>query len=135
MEYTERFGVSMRYLRAALPTMTCSRSSRATTEGTRLSPSSPGITTGLSPCRKATSEFVVPRSIPTMRSGICTQYSALGIWQFAKCQLAFQNFVHVSNQISYVGTAVQQVHHLVANFAATFFRAANDLLVPFVPVP
>src|SRR5258706_1346636 len=43
-------------------------SSSATTDGTRFEPSSPGITTGLSPCMKATREFVVPRSIPTMRS-------------------------------------------------------------------
>src|SRR5689334_21958346 len=58
----------MRYLRAALPTMISSFSPRATTEGTRFNPSSPGITTGVSPCMNATREFVVPRSIPTMRS-------------------------------------------------------------------
>ena len=38
----------------------------------RFKPSSPGITTGVSPCMNATREFVVPRSMPTMRSeAIC----------------------------------------------------------------
>ena len=40
----------------------------ATTEGTRAEPSSPGMTTGCSPCMKATSELVVPKSIPITRS-------------------------------------------------------------------
>src|SRR3954470_16664396 len=60
-----RVGVSIRYLRAAFPTTGSSFSSSATTEGTRREPSSPGITTGVSPFMKATREFVVPRSMPT----------------------------------------------------------------------
>src|ERR1700730_5559248 len=56
----------MSCFRAALPT-TARPDAMATTDGTRLEPSSPGITTGFSPCMKATSEFVVPRSIPTTR--------------------------------------------------------------------
>ena len=66
--YTARSGVSIRYLRAALPTTIWPFSSSATTDGTRFSPSSPGMTTGRSPSMYATSELVVPRSIPTMRS-------------------------------------------------------------------
>src|SRR5882724_3473936 len=63
-----RSGVSIRYLRAVLPTLIWLFPSSATTDGTRFEPSSPGMTTGVSPCMNATSEFVVPRSIPTMRS-------------------------------------------------------------------
>src|SRR5437762_6490706 len=63
-----RSGVSIRYRRAELPMIGWLFPSKATTEGTRLDPSSPGITTGVSPCINATSEFVVPRSMPTMRS-------------------------------------------------------------------
>ena len=40
----------------------------ATTDGTRAEPSSPGMTTGCSPCMNATSELVVPKSIPITRS-------------------------------------------------------------------
>src|SRR3954469_3455388 len=61
----ERVGVSTKYFRAALPTTGSSFSSSATTEGTSREPSSPGMTTGVSPCMKATREFVVPKSIPT----------------------------------------------------------------------
>ena len=68
IEYTARSGCSIRLLRAALPITGWFSSSSATTEGTRFKPSSPGITTGVSPCMKATREFVVPRSIPTMWS-------------------------------------------------------------------
>src|SRR5258707_14831675 len=46
--------------------MNSPRASSATSEGTRLEPSSPGITTGESPSMYATREFVVPRSMPTM---------------------------------------------------------------------
>ncbi len=58
---------------AALPTATPS-SVHPTTEGTRRSPSSPGITTGVSPSMYATSEFVVPRSMPTttLRDSVIT---------------------------------------------------------------
>src|SRR6185503_1308896 len=41
--------------------------SSATTDGTRFEPSTPGMTTGLSPSIYATRELVVPRSIPTTR--------------------------------------------------------------------
>gem|GEM_PF-6224615 len=61
-----------RTLRAALPTekplrVSCASAStlKATTEGTMGEPSSPGMTTGVSPCMKAMRELVVPRSMPT----------------------------------------------------------------------
>ena len=73
-EYTALPGWRSRTSRAALPTAKpCAVSwSNATTEGTMGEPSSPGITVGVSPPMKATSELVVPRSMPTTRSSSFT---------------------------------------------------------------
>src|SRR5882762_1158037 len=160
IEYAARSGVSMRYFRAQLPTMIWSWSSKATTDGTRLRPSSPGITTGVSPCMNATRELVVPRSIPTMRSfdilsSRCRcrwrervalggphfahdRYSHLNRrrdWPSADCsRLALQHFIHIPYQIPYVGAPVQQIHHPVANLEPVVFPAAVDRPVPIAPV-
>src|SRR6266567_5042488 len=74
MEYTARSGVSISELRAAFPITGWLLQSRATTEGSRFKPSSPGITTGISPCMNATREFVVPRSMPTMYSDLMRSF-------------------------------------------------------------
>src|SRR5271170_7644163 len=107
-------------------------SSSATTEGTRFEPSSPGITTGLSPCMKATREFVVPRSMPTMRSEaivanaegrtqneeVTASFSLLHSYFllliFLLLTLSFQNLAYIPNQVPDVVAAVQDVHHFVA---------------------
>ena len=53
------------------------RGSSATTDGTRFEPSTPGITTGLSPSMYATREFVVPRSIPTTRPSAMISFDSV----------------------------------------------------------
>src|SRR5271156_3886929 len=128
-------------------------SSSATTEGTRFEPSSPGMTTGLSPCMKATREFVVPRSMPTMRS-VAIVANAEGRTQnsevtplflllhsdFILLTLCFQNFPNIPHQIADVIAAVQQVHHLVALLHTLYFRNglavlfALDHSIPHLPV-
>src|ERR1022692_1997813 len=108
-------------------------SSSATTEGTRFEPSSPGITTGLSPCIKATREFVVPRSMPTMRSDAIDAISNLksSNWQLAKCQLlmAFQYLRHIPNQVPDVVAAVQHVHHSASFLLAFLFGDGLTVLL------
>src|SRR5512142_2224275 len=110
----------MRYLRAALPTIICSRSSKATTEGTRFRPSSPGMTTGFSDSMKATREFVVPRSMPMMRSEpICNFVIGNLLIVGFNCKiprlpnykilLLSHRFVDVADQVPDVISAVQQV--------------------------
>src|ERR1700686_5867023 len=101
-------------------------SSSATTEGTRFKPSSPGITTGLSPCMKATREFVVPRSMPTMRSGdivlnaeVRSQNAEVkaavltSAFLLLTSDLSFQDLTHIPDQIADVVATVQHVHYLV----------------------
>src|SRR5579863_5867545 len=97
-----RSGVSISTRRALLPTVTVGRlppsgiGSSATTDGTRLDPSTPGMTTGLSPSMYATREFVVPRSIPTTRpSAMLIVSGSHGLVDFA-------------NQIAQVATPVEQ---------------------------
>src|SRR6476620_5483647 len=63
-------------------------SSSATTDGTRFRPSSPGITTGVSPCMNATREFVVPRSIPTMRSADIFELTGLPFRRLRRLRLS-----------------------------------------------
>src|ERR1035441_8899134 len=94
----------MSALRALLPTVTVGRpppggiGSSATTDGTKLDPSTPGITTGFSPCMYATREFVVPRSIPTTRPSAILLSSSQGLG-------------NIANQIAEVAPPVQQRHH------------------------
>src|SRR5947209_10627041 len=99
----------------------------ATTDGTRLEPSSPGITTGVSPCMYATSELVVPKSIPTMCSSDMFLKSVhenrgtaalgcvfIGIPNTGEgacatnCCLSFQDLIHVAHQISDIRAPIQQ---------------------------
>src|ERR1700684_128675 len=112
-------GACSNVCRAPLPTSMVGRppsraGANATTEGTRFRPSSPGITTGLSPCMKATRELVVPRWIPTMRSVDILQFVNLvieyleslsrepennySITRLHNCSI-FQHFVHIPYQI------------------------------------
>src|SRR5216683_3733890 len=126
IEYTARSGVSIKYLRAALPTMIFSFSSSATTDGTRFTPSSPGITTGELPCINATRELVVPRSMPTMRLVEAIQNDLKS--SIPEC------LIHVSYQIPYVAAAVEQVHQLVANLMTARFVGRVCSRVPGIPV-
>src|SRR3954463_4062946 len=57
-------GLVMAWRRAIWPTRTSPLSSHATTDGVRRPPSSLGMTLGSLPSMIATTEFVVPRSIP-----------------------------------------------------------------------
>ena len=52
---------------AICPTSRSPDAAKATIDGVVRDPSAFGITTGLSPSRKATHELVVPRSMPTTR--------------------------------------------------------------------
>ncbi len=61
-----RVGFVAAWRRAISPTTTSPFSRNATTEGVLLLPSLLGITTGSEPIVIATTEFVVPRSIPRM---------------------------------------------------------------------
>src|ERR1017187_9087359 len=99
-----RSGVAMSAFRALLPTVTVGRpppggmGSSATTDGTRFEPSTPGITTGFSPCIYATRELVVPKSIPTTRPSAILLSSSQGLG-------------NVANQIAEVAPPIQQGHH------------------------
>src|ERR1019366_2235374 len=139
-----RSGVSIRYVRGALPTTVWAFSSSATTEGTRFSPSSPGITTGRSPSMYATNELVVPRSIPTMRSFAMLRFSLFAKPRCARSlseqrPSALQHLVDVAQQIAQVAATIQYIHHLVAHGHAIFIQNARPLLgainqgIPFVP--
>src|SRR5579863_10589527 len=97
------------------------------------------MTIGLSPCMKATREFVVPRSIPTMRSVAIIQQSALSIQHSANPasrhrMLSLKHFTHVPNQIPDVRPSIQQVYHFVEDFAPAFLRSIAGEAVPFVPI-
>src|SRR3954452_24131779 len=110
--------------------MICPRSSSATTDGTRFDPSSPGMMTGVSPSMNPTSEFVVPRSIPTMRSAGILQLSHRGNHKLPEyCSSIFQSFVHVANQVADVVAAVQNANHFVADVSFILFRSAVDCVI------
>src|SRR5579884_2648750 len=132
--------------------------SSATSEGTRFAPSSPGITTGRpaapGPCADsgsmyATREFVVPRSIPTMRSAsaiTCSRTARLpsneskhrarrplpnchGPAPHTKTspsslqsRLRFQRRVDVAHQVADVRPRIQYFHHRFERLAR--FRLA-----------
>src|SRR5262245_8721276 len=73
IERTVRSGASTYWLSAICPTTIRPPSERPTTEGTRSS--SPRASTRGRPCSTtATSEFVVPRSIPTVLLIFCDYY-------------------------------------------------------------
>src|ERR671919_2161842 len=60
-----RSGLVMAWRLATSPVSTSPPLEKATTEGVVRAPSAFGITVGCPPSRTATTEFVVPRSIPT----------------------------------------------------------------------
>src|SRR5207237_9684996 len=66
-------GLTAACLRASWPTSLSPDFVKATTEGVVLDPSALGMTTGSPPSMTAITEFVVPRSIPTV----------VGIWSSA----------------------------------------------------
>ena len=74
-ESTVRSGAAAAWLRARRPTMTAPASSSPTHEGRMVSPSSSTIV-GFPPETIATSEFVVPRSMPMMVSSSAALVSA-----------------------------------------------------------
>src|SRR5436853_7301167 len=69
IEWIVRRGASGARLRASLPTTVEPSSRKDTTEGTKIFSPAPSRTiSGLPSTTRATSEFVVPRSIPTISS-------------------------------------------------------------------
>src|ERR1700758_1873508 len=108
-----RSGAVARYLPAGLPTMIRFGSGMATTDGTRLRPSSPGMTTGWSPCMNATSELVVPKSIPTMRASAMRFPAAGGRDSLLMGCSAFDRLVDVADEVAYVTAAVEKLYHLI----------------------
>ena len=78
MESTVRSGAAAAWLRASRPTMTLPASSSPTHEGTMASPSS-RTTSGRPPARIATSELVVPRSMPMIGSVSIEGHSCVSI--------------------------------------------------------
>jgi len=64
VENTVFSGFVMAWRRAICPTRTSPLSSQATTDGVRREPSSLAMTLGSLPSMMATTELVVPRSIP-----------------------------------------------------------------------
>src|SRR5260370_23471200 len=116
-------------------------SSSATTEGTRFDPSSPGITTGLSPCMKATREFVVPRSMPTMRSVAMVANAELrsqnaevtttvaSALLLLTSDLTFQHLTHIPNQVSDVVAAATRIRPVAGLPLAVFFHCG------LIPLP
>src|SRR5918993_3750873 len=64
-ERTVRSGLVTAWRLATSPTSTSPVLARATTDGVVRAPSALGITVGSPPSRVATTELVVPRSIPT----------------------------------------------------------------------
>src|SRR6201996_1604550 len=90
----------------------------ATTDGTRFRPSSPGMTTGFSPCIKATRELVVPRSIPTTRS------SAISL------RLS-QGLLYIAHQVQQVTASLQQGSH---SFLAGRLPSVVLLIQGLIPV-
>src|SRR2546425_11293364 len=75
MDETVRSGFRIAWRFAAAPTRRSPLLVKPTTEGVRLLPSAFGITRGSPPSITATTEFVVPRSIPTVL-GIASSLSS-----------------------------------------------------------
>ena len=71
MEKTVFSGFVMAWRRATCPTSRSSSLANATTEGVVLPPSELGTTVGSPPSMTATTEFVVPRSIPMILPMYC----------------------------------------------------------------
>ena len=67
-----RSGLVMAWRFATSPTNTSPAFENATTDGVVREPSELGITTGSPASKTATTEFVVPRSIPTAFAMVCT---------------------------------------------------------------
>src|ERR1700757_4467435 len=117
----------MSALRALLPTVTVGRTppagigSSATTDGTRFKPSTPGITTGVSPSIYATREFVVPRSIPTTRPSAMISLVFLSACRPAlsaslrrnDAASAVQGLRYIPHQVAEIPPPVQQGNHVV----------------------
>src|SRR6266851_1283846 len=115
-----RSGCVNKRRRAASPTTMLPSGSRLTTEGQSVLPYGPGIHFGCPVCGSshATRLLVVPRSIPMMRpiSVFSSQSSVLSFQQEkqrSKSKFALQQFLlDVSDQISDVGAAIQQIVQL-----------------------
>src|SRR5271154_7015840 len=95
----------------------------ATTEGTRFEPSSPGMTTGCSPCMKATSELVVPRSIPITRSSDISILVSLNL----------KRLIDAVHEVANVPSPVKQRCELFLDGQLLRFVATVDGCVPFFP--
>src|SRR4249919_2403563 len=74
---------------ATSPTRTSPLLANATTEGVVREPSAFAMTVGSPPSRTATTEFVVPRSIPTARAMVDV-YLSFMYWLFKECDAATQ---------------------------------------------
>src|SRR5579872_5270631 len=129
-----RSGRSISDLRALLPTVTVGRpppagsGSSATTEGTRLEPSTPGITTGWSPSMYATREFVVPRSIPTTRPSAMHSFvleTSRGLtppWSKNRpAVFAFERAGYVAHEVAEIPPPVEQRNHCLLRSPAGGF--------------
>src|SRR2546430_2759471 len=66
MEYTVFSGLMMAWRLAIWPTRISPPLANPTIDGQRLPPSAVGMTTGLPDCTAATTELVVPKSMPTI---------------------------------------------------------------------
>src|ERR1700674_5887333 len=80
IEETVFSGLTAACLRARLPTRRSPDLVKATTEGVVRDPSELGMTTGSPPSMTAMTEFVVPKSIPTV-FGICRFPSRCAAWR------------------------------------------------------
>src|SRR5258708_2539424 len=97
---------------------------------------------------KATSELVVPRSIPTMRSFAMIQIYELPnlrIVEFGFSVLnssirksvnlsIFQRLIHIPNQIPDVASPIEQTHHPVQPTAPFLLVLVLYRSIPLVPV-
>src|SRR5690348_2828203 len=79
IEYTVFSGLTIACRLATWPTRISPVLPNATTDGQRLPPSVVGITVALPPCTTATTEFVVPRSIPNIFAILRPPYSTIHV--------------------------------------------------------
>src|SRR6266705_6500965 len=77
IELTVFSGLTAAWRRASVPTSLSPDLVKATTEGVVREPSELGMTTGSPPSMTAMTEFVVPKSIPTVL-GICQLFLQVG---------------------------------------------------------
>ncbi len=86
IERIVRSGLVMACRLATSPTTISPVLENPTTDGVVLAPSAFGITTGSPPSRTTTTEFVVPKSIPTARGiGLCLLFFLVGTPSAVSC--------------------------------------------------